>query len=137
MNLSLNRFEYNEDGIIGHLVDEDGKYVAYTLEHAYLNTGVDFEPKVPRGTYTCKRGQHTLHSVPNGFETFEILNVPGHTGILFHPGNYNNDSDGCVLLGTALLQTGSGKMITSSRLAFQGFMALQEGIDKFQLTVAD
>ncbi len=120
--------------------------LAYTLEHAYV-TGHDeaglasFAAKLPEGTYTCVRGTHQLHN-SSPFQTFEVTGVPGHTGILFHVGNYNSDSDGCVLLGRRLIQdesgtTRSGSMLSGSRLAFDAFMARMEGVDSFTLVVKD
>jgi hypothetical protein len=71
----------------------------------------------------------------NPFITFEITGVPGHTGILFHMGNYNQDSDGCVLLGESTVPDPDPTMITSSVLTFNQFMGSQTGVDTFQLTV--
>jgi hypothetical protein len=70
------------------------------------------------------------------FDTFEITDVPLHNNILFHPGNYNDDSEGCVLLGKAYgMKLNGGKMIVNSRNAFDHFMYLQEGVDSFVLIV--
>lgn len=101
-----------------------------TAEHAY-----DGVPKVPNGTYTCQRGWHQLHTGPR-FETFEITGVEGHQGILFHVGNWPQiDSDGCLLCGNAIAQSAQGPMVTGSRGTFDRFMAAQEGVDSFELTV--
>lgn len=118
-------------GVFGVLLDDNNTQIAVTLEHAYSNGQGGFQPKIPDGTYTCQRGTHILSGMSNTFETFEIQNVPGHTGILFHWGNYNNDSEGCVLLGTDL----GTCMITDSRDAFARFMNLMEGVDTFSLRV--
>ena len=69
------------------------------------------------------------------FITFEITDVPGHTGILFHMGNYNKDSDGCVLLGEEAVPTSEPTMVTNSVVTFNSFMASQSGVDTFQLVV--
>lgn len=137
MNLKLKRTDFREDGIFGVLLDENGKQIAVTLEHAYdsgLGNG-SYKAKLAPGHYECKRGMHRLHNlIP--FETFEIIdNDPKTTGLLFHVGNYNKDSEGCVLLGRAY--GGDPRMITNSRMAFGAFMALQIGKTKFMLTVED
>jgi len=133
MNLTLTRTEINPYGIFGVLTDENNNQIAVTLEHAYpdntLAENVNLSPKIPTGVYTCQRGQHRLHSGP--IETFEVLNVPGHSGILLHYGNTNADSDGCILVG----ETKQNNMILSSRVAFSKFMDLQVGLDQFQLTI--
>lgn len=125
MNLTLKRKDFVLYGIFGELFDEKDERVAVTLEHSYNKL-----PKLFPGKYLCKRGFHTLASHPN-FETFEVMGVPGHDGILFHRGNVNNDSDGCILLGTNF----GTCCILDSREAFDNFMKMQEGLDEFYLTV--
>lgn len=136
MNLTLRRTDFREDGVFGVLLDEKGKQIAVTLEHACdsgLGNG-SYAPKLPPGKYECKRGIHKLHNnIP--FETFEVLDVPGHKGILLHVGNYNKDSDGCILLGRGY--GGDPRMISNSRMTFAAFMGLQLGLTKFILTVTN
>lgn len=131
MNLILNRNDYTSTGVFGTLKDENDNEVCVTLEHAYSSLAPGWFPKVPLGTYECQRGQHQLASMTSPFETFQIMDVPGHSNILFHCGNLEDDSEGCVLLGTAR----SAEMVTQSRAAFAKFMALQNGCDSFTLIV--
>lgn len=135
MNLKLKRTDRREDGVFGVLLDEKGKQIAVTLEHAYDSGHGNgtYTSKIPNGTYTCVRGKHRLASMKSSFETFEITGVAGHTNILFHVGNYNKDSEGCVLLGKGY--GGDPRMIYMSRATFEAFMALQHGVDKFILVV--
>lgn len=127
-HLKLVRESYNNWGIYSHLLDENEVVIAVTLEHAYPNTTGGFDPKLPKGTYDCILGPHTLHSGPA--RLYEITNVPGHKGILFHKGNWNRDSDGCVLLGTKQ----GNECIENSTGAFGKFMILMDG-KNFTLTV--
>lgn len=130
MDLKLVTTDSVKSGIFGMLYSvESPKPVFHTLEHAYETTLGTYEPKLLPGNYLCIRGQHRLHSGP--IETFEITGVPNHNGILFHYGNYNTDSDGCVLVGIDRI----GDMITDSRDAFASFMKLQDGINEFNLVV--
>lgn len=128
MNLNLLRNKFREDGIFGELTAPN--FHCFTLEHSY-----DCKPKLSDGTYTCKRGEHKLKDgVP--FITFEIMDVPGHWGILFHVGNYNKDSEGCVLVGTGIGNTSKkGLMLTASKQAFAKFLDLLKDCDEFTLTV--
>ena len=132
MDLVLTRKANTEKGIFGTLTgkSESGELILQTLEHAYSDYSGNWGAKLTRGVYTCQRGTHALKDgVP--FETFEVMNVPGHTGILIHKGNYNNDSEGCILVGMS-----SGEnMVSNSAVAFHDFLAAQEGCDTFQLTV--
>lgn len=139
MNLTLQRTAYTKNGIFGQLTSDDGIKACVTLEHAYEQPDGSFQPKTPAGVFTCVRGQHQLEHMTKPFETFEITNVPGHTNILLHVGNYNNDSEGCVLVGIYVQTDDQGQFvcIKQSHAAFQHLMALQNGIDKFQLTIVD
>ena len=123
IELTLIRTRSSEAGIFGEL-KADGSHFLYTLEHSYNNA-----PKIPAGTYTCVRGQHQLHSGP--IETFEITGVEGHSGLLFHPGNTEDDSEGCVLLG----RNSSNTALFDSRKAFGMFMTALEGKNSFTLVV--
>jgi len=131
MDCTLSRKSFNSWGIISILTDVNMKQLAITLEHAYDDSNGNFTPKIPNGTYTCHLGTHQLgHGGPQ--ELFQVMDVPGHENILLHKGNKNNDSEGCILLGTIL--DASGFQILSSTEAFDAFMALQAGQD-FSLTV--
>lgn len=134
MDLVLQRTEFRADGIFSELRDAGGEHIAVTLEHSYHDGLGAFVPKLIDGRYSCVRGIHTLEGL-GAFETFEITKVPGHTRILFHVGNFNSDSSGCVLLGLGISQLNSQQMITSSRIAFEKFLEFQEGIDQFMLIV--
>lgn len=135
MNLRVNRTQTRADGIFGELFDENNKVIAYTLEHAYLQPDGTYASKTPNGTYTCVKGQHQLHSMTHPFTTYEITGVTGHSNILFHMGNWNNDSDGCFLLGEAIVPSSKGQMVTNSKNVFSEFMTLQNDVDSFQLVV--
>jgi Family of unknown function (DUF5675) len=130
MMLTLTRREMREDGIFSELTDEKGKIIAKTLEHSY-----DCKPKLYDGEFTCVRGKHRLEGMTHDFETFEITGVSGHTNILWHTGNWNADSMGCVLLGAGIAQSSKGQMITGSKQTFADFLSLLQGIDSFQLVV--
>lgn len=136
MDLQLCRRSYMPDGIFSQLKQFDGQLLCATLEHAYDDGDGYFVPKIPGGVYTCKRGIHALHNgIP--FETFEITGVEGHVNLLFHAGNFNKDSEGCVLLGEHQVQSNGVDMVTNSRTTFQQFMQLQFGVEEFRLEVIE
>lgn len=113
-------------------VDVEGVFLMYVATHTYQDA-----PKTPAGTYTCKRGKHVI---PTGeaFDTFEVMGVPGHTGILFvHPGNLPQvDSDGCYLCGKALGYVNNQRAVIMSRDAFEHvFTPKFAGVDEFQLEI--
>jgi hypothetical protein len=131
MSFTLTHNRFCAAGIFGQLCEDGGAFVAYTLEHSYDN-----KPKLADGEYTCVRGIHHLGPELKEINTFEIKGIPQFqgknvTGVLFHPGNYNFDSAGCVLLGNSETDL----MVASSKEAFAGFLKMVDGLDSFHLTV--
>lgn len=142
MDMVLIRTDFREDGIFGILMHaEDGaNFECRTLEHSYGQNGHGWRPKLPPGQYICVKGMHTLDHHPQPFEAFEVMGVPGHHGILFHIGNFNNDSDGCILLGTEAIQdpkSPSLQILSDSKDAFLAFMAAQGDAVTFKLIVEE
>lgn len=129
MDMVLCRTDYREDGVFGKLL-ANGKEVAVTLEHSYGLT-----PKLPSGSYTCKLSPHRLHGMDHDFLTYEVTGVPGHAGILFHWGNWEKDSEGCILVGHTVASSPTGQMVTGSKATFQSLMQLQAGAQEFTLIV--
>ncbi len=121
--LKLTYNEYAEDGIFGTLrFYEDDKDFCVFLTHAYKQPDGSYKPIVEPGQYVCVLGVHQLeNAIP--FDTYEVEGVKGHSGILFHPGNWNFDSKGCFLLGKDIEPSNVGRMVTNSRIMFRMFMA--------------
>lgn len=131
MKIILTHTSFTPEGIFGKLEDANGGHICYTLEHSYNN-----KPKLANGLYTCIRGPHRLHNMTEDFITFEIKGIPDFdgksvSGVLFHWGNFDKDSQGCVLLGS----TENSTMIGNSRITFANFMKLLDGKDSFELEV--
>lgn len=132
MDLILRRQSRTSAGVFSTLEDMDGEVLFYTLEHAYQQPDGSYDAKLNLGIHPCVLGQHQLAKMKEPFQAYEITEVPGHSGILFHVGNYNKDSDGCVLVGTAHV----GAMISGSNIAFKKFMEMQDG-KNFTLSVIE
>jgi hypothetical protein len=131
--MKLARIDHLLTGVFGKLFNDDGSIDLHTLEHSYpCADGLSFLAKIPTGVYTCIRGVHQLKGMSHPFETFEII-VPGHTDLLFHVGNTNEDTSGCVLLG---VQRFLSQEILQSRIAFNLFMEVMRYVDSFELTVS-
>jgi hypothetical protein len=84
---------------------------------------------IPQGIYNCK--PYNSEKFPN---TWEILNVPGRSSILFHVGNFacdvvmlgkeiKSDTQGCILVGLGMNE--SIPMLTNSKA---GMKSLREKI---------
>jgi hypothetical protein len=148
MNLILNRTKYCSDGIFGELLNDSGGFICCTLEHAFMTENGTYKAKVAAGEYLCKvgtgplkNGMHALHDgVP--FVAYQIQNVPPFQGkpvanILFHQGNFQNDSDGCVLLGKQMEHEEGGRfMLIESKIALSDFMKMQN-LDDFTIKIND
>lgn len=80
------------------IVDADHRPL-YTLENPWMHN----EPNVsciPPGEYVC-----TPYSGTHYKNVYKLCHVPGRTDILIHWGNWEKNTQGCILLGT-----GSGIM---------------------------
>lgn len=150
MDLTYQRQFYRADGIGSEVTEtESGAHFMVVLEHAYLDEQLNtYLPILQPGTYDCVRGAHRLDGMTEDFITFEITGVKDqhgtlHHGILFHWGNWNNDSKGCSLCGEKfafgddprVVGYSLDDMVTNSRATFARFMQSQEGLDRFTLTV--
>ena len=114
-------------GIFGEIRDLAGNFLAVTLEHAFKQSDGSWSGVIPDGQYVCERRQ----SPHFGYDLFCLQNVPGHSYVEIHVGNVNSDSEGCILLGSGL----GTNCILDSRVAFQNFMKLQDGVKQFNLIV--
>lgn len=128
--LKIDRFIPTEDGVIGVLEP----LLLFTLEPE-LRANQRNISAIPAGVYLCQRTIYHRH----GFATFEITGVPNRSRILFHPGNTEEDTEGCILVGGslgALGNSGQRKLaVLSSRVAFQRLMNYLEGEDVFELEI--
>jgi hypothetical protein len=80
---------------LGTLRTSDGKFGCNSLELVWLNNKVNIS-YIPKGTYTCK----WTFMLSELRYRYQIMNVPGRTGIFIHAGNYYFNSKGCIILGS-------------------------------------
>lgn len=84
------------------------------------------------GDYLCESYESARYR-----DTYLVLGVHGREGILFHPGNYLLDTDGCILPGMSFGRSNDEILIIESRLAFKYMMERLSGQDFFRLTIRD
>jgi len=120
------RVERSEDGIIGVLTI-DGKADCLTMQPDER----DQHFSIPVGSYLCKR----FHG-KRWQDTFEIV-VPGHTALLFHSGNRESDTEGCILLGEEVGELGGKRAVLASGKAFSEFMKKMGDDQEFNLVIQD
>lgn len=110
MMLELLRLSETREGTIGCL-RRNGTLWLFTLELPWSGNATG-ESCIPEGGYEC--GPHVSQKFGR---TYEVLNVPGRSEILFHPGNTIKDTHGCILLGEYI----RGPWLYESRKAFVTF----------------
>lgn len=141
LGLVLTRTKRSGDGTFGHLVLPSGR-VLFTCEEEWHDNSNGISC-IPAGTYTCDRTIYYKHDFP----TFEVTGVPHRSRILFHPGNTEEDTQGCILLGMRLdelvvvdedtHQRKAKQAVISSQVAFRRFMGELAGVNRFTLTIVE
>jgi hypothetical protein len=102
------RFSSQKESTLGLLFDitNGREFLCFTLEDQHQSSKIKGETRIPAGTYKLGLrkvgGFHTRYSsrfpkIHKGM--IEVLDVPNFTFILWHLGNDDNDTEGCLLLG--------------------------------------
>jgi len=81
---------------------------------------------IPEGNYWCKPhdGKHK--------ETWVVMDVPDRNGIVFHIGNTERDTGGCILPGTTIGNLGGLRAVLGSGIAMEklrSYIGLSTGFD--------
>jgi len=134
--------------ILSRLVDDGMQTVGYmtmfedtfrligkfcTIELPYLDNKRNISC-IPAGIYDCTvrhSDKYGKHLIVNG--------VYGRDLILLHYGNYNNDTRGCILVGSDFADiNGDGNMdITASKNAMSRLMSYIEEDETVELTITE
>lgn len=129
----IRRVATGEQGTFGVILHNDIPF-ALSLERQWLDNrpSVGDVPGscIPSGEYACKR----VNS-PRFKNTFEVTDVENRTHILFHKGNLDDDSHGCILVGEKFGMLSANAGILESRQGFNEFMLLLEDEDEFSLNI--
>lgn len=125
----LNRSWHDSRATLGMLKIEGVEHSPiFTLENPQRKTLEDC--LIPAGEYECEPYSGTKYK-----DVYKVLDVPGRTDILFHWGNWEKNTLGCILLGL-----GSGMMkgepaVSNSKKAIEYFRGLI-GDEKFKLIIS-
>jgi hypothetical protein len=128
--ITLKRVSSTGEATFGVLVDNETPF-ALTLERPWTKNrpGVSC---IPRGWYRCRRVRS-----PRFGEAFEVQDVPGRSGILFHAGNTPSDTRGCILVGSRFGKLNGLPAVLASRRALKGFMERVGRSDEFTLLIEE
>lgn len=110
MKLEILRFNSSDDftsGLLFDVTDNKRKFLCYTLEDQAQTTKVYGETRIPAGTYNLtlrtEGGFHTRYLAKFGGDWHKgmiyVNKVPNFEYILWHIGNTDDDTAGCLLLG--------------------------------------
>tara|TARA_B100000902_G_scaffold261213_1_gene247490 strand:+ start:1194 stop:1796 length:603 start_codon:yes stop_codon:yes gene_type:complete len=133
MKYEVLRVSSGKDSTSGMLFEVDNNtrtFLAYTLEDEQRDVKVWGETRIPAGTYKLKLrkegGFHTRYLGKYG-DTFHkgmihVQDVPGFEYILWHTGNTDEHTAGCLILGNTQ---------TNNRIAKDGFIGSSVDAYKF------
>ena len=125
--MRLKRIHGDETGTYGAIIDY--RPFAVTLEDPWKDNLPNISC-IPSGIYTCER----IVS-PKFGNTFQIMDVPNRTHILFHRGNTQEDTQGCILLGEKYEPVAGKPGIQFSGQGYREFMGKLTGINEFELVI--
>jgi hypothetical protein len=121
------RLEESPQGSLGVLMIE-GEIFCFTLEPDQNEKGKLY---IRQGAYHCQRFHGNKWK-----DTFEIC-VPGHTAVLFHAGNVEADTQGCILLGATTGKLKGERAVLNSGVTFTSFLERMAKESEFKLFIED
>jgi hypothetical protein len=128
--IKLTRVAYIDDGTFGVLFDEDTPF-CLTLEREWRDNKRG-ESCIPAGQYICRKVKS-----PKFGDTFEICDVPDRSHILFHKGNLEDDSHGCILVGEMYEKFKDKNAILASGRAWSEFRERLRHLRIFNFYIRD
>lgn len=115
MEVYIYRDTETERSITGRFVINSAR-VCFELEPARYTPVHVGHPCIPAGRYRVIK----THSPHLGYDTPEVLNVPGRTAIRWHIGNKPEDIKGCSAVGESLGPPAD--WVAQSKTAFEQLM---------------
>ena len=106
MKIELERLQDNGKSTIGTL-KIDTEFEAFSLEDTYHEKKIYGQTRIPSGEYKIilrkEGGMNKRYSAKYGDDHEGMLwlqDVPGFEWVYIHTGNYHEQTDGCILIGT-------------------------------------
>lgn len=120
MKIFIKRIDATDHGVFGHLTLDGNKFNCVTLERHDIY--------IPTGTYKV-----TLYDNPKrGYKVPLLHGVPKRDMIEIHCGNWQSNSEGCILVGTER----DGWAIDASKVAFNDLMDQLRGCNDISVTIS-
>lgn len=121
-NITLFRMGNSPWGVFGTLTI--GDWSCKTLERPWEGNAQNVSC-IPSGNYDLKKRPSALLSrltQEQYQDAWEICDVPNRSHILIHPGNWIENSEGCVLVGNDFMVINSKPGVVASRKTFDEVM---------------
>jgi len=140
VEMELKRISQNESHPTFGVLLNRGLPFAVTLERPWRQNrrGISC---IPSGTYRCVRcsasPDYGFRDSPNFGNTFQVYNVPERSKILFHKGNVNQDTHGCIIVGEQYDYLQGENAVLSSRKGFEEFLKITQHVDEFFLEITN
>lgn len=128
MEIRVDRFVSDDDSTISRVL-VNGRFECFGLEDEYREEKIVGETRIPAGMYevTLRKegGFHQRYSERfrdlNHDGMLHIRDVPGFQFILIHCGNTDEDTSGCLLVGSQAITEPGNMMVTQSTAAYRRF----------------
>lgn len=116
----IKRYKGNQEQSIGLLTVFENDLVIFecmTMEPAWRNNQKNVSC-IPLNTYKVK-----THISPRYGDVYEVQNVVNRGDILFHQGNYKDNTEGCILVGDNIADINVDGLfdITNSKSTLKAF----------------
>lgn len=125
VRLELKTVAVRDDGAYSVLL-WDGRPFAVSVERTFDDNVTVIE----NGRYLCKRDYY--HK--GGYPTYEII-IPGHDRVLFHKGNFETNSEACVIVAESFAVIDTQTAVADSKHGFEELMSLAAGLESFGMEV--
>lgn len=128
MIIRLLRVSSRTDGTFGVLFADDLPF-ALTVERPWKFNQQN-QSCIPVGSYKCRR--YSSDRFPH---TWQVMDVPGRTAILFHQGNVASESLGCIIVGGRFEVFGKVCGLVQSAEEFKEFMSRTAHLEELDLII--
>lgn len=127
MEIIVDRYVSNSDTTLSR-ISVDGKFCVYGLEDAPRAVKIHGKTRIPAGRYQVKtrfEGRHYEQYKRLFAEwhrgSLHITDVPGFTWVMIHIGNTEEDTEGCLLVGSSVSVKNGDISLLKSRAAYKTF----------------
>lgn len=126
----LRREENERYGTFG-ILSVQKQVFCVTLEPPDLLNRIG-KSSIPAQQYICRRYSSDRYS-----NTFQVMDVPGRTKVLFHIGNDVDDTEGCIVLAQNFGKLKGNRAVLNSGQTFKNFMRLMSNYGEFHFTIVE